>query len=196
MPAERRAPRLSALILGAALLAPLAGCGDGGERIDISLVLRTISYDRSYVREIAAVEMHRAPFPGLSQAQTAALLRLPGSYGEALGLGEAVAAGDASEGLRLVLVFNGRAPITDRDICVLKAEMGHPEPLTQSGFTADAALCSGGTILVSGSVKAEAGDAAGRDAGMAERALNQLLTAMFGNSAERAAINQRTAPSQ
>ncbi|MGG7566193.1 hypothetical protein ACQ5SO_08540 [Rhodovulum sp. DZ06] len=179
-------------LLLAGLCLPLLGCGEAEERIDVSLVNRQMSYDSTYLLEAREVEMHRTPYPGLSQADTAALLARPDSYAEdAPFTARPVELAD-KEAVRLVLIFNARAPMEARDICALTQAMGRDAPLSKAGFTADVALCDGDRTLAVGSVKAEAPSPETRDAAFAKRALDKLIWSVFGNSAERRAVDQRS----
>lgn len=94
--------------------------------------------------------------------------------------------------LRLVLVFNARAPVPPDEACAAEAILGHEDPIAPQAVTADLALCRGFEPLATASVKGIAVDG-GRDAAFMQRVLDRLMLAMFGTLSERRALGMRNA---
>lgn len=159
-----------------AALAGLAGCDDGAVLSRMDNIVGRVS---AFVIPMAAgglpVEVHGAPFEGVTAAMVVGRLRLPPAYPSGLGL-RAVSPGEA--GGRLVLAFNPAVPGRAAAACAGRPGVTAPNAAAV-GFSVTATLCDGARVLSSGHLdarKTRADDPAGFT-----RAMDMFFLALLGD---------------
>jgi hypothetical protein len=154
----------------------LAACDDGTV---ITRVMGTMTNPRSHIVPMASgglpTEIHNAPFDGVTPAEVASRLRMPGDWPADIRFRPADAPG---QGARLVLVFNPADHPDGYAACRL-SQSPRAAPAREVGFAVTASFCTGDRVIVTGHMEARKTRA--DDPAEFGRVMTVLFQAMFSD---------------
>lgn len=140
-------------ILGGVLGLGLAGCDDGAVITRVWTSAVTADYLRLSGGDGFPVEVHGAPFPGITPQEVVARLRAPSALRTGIRF-RAVEPGTLRDGARMMLVFNRTDPPDGRTDCRRGGPAQKPGTGGDAGFTVTMTFCNGVAMEATGHMEA------------------------------------------